>query len=349
VFFPIGDTPNPRFTPWVNWALIAINVVVFVAFTIPLSAQPADLMTAYDAFVLDHGYKPGAPSLRDLFSAMFLHAGLTHLFGNMLFLWIYGDNVEHRLGRLRYLLVYLLTGAAATLGFAALAGDSMTPLIGASGPISGVLGLYFVFFPRNRVKVFIFLFPFIMRVFFIPARIVLGLYLVLDNLLPLLVSGVGGGIAHGAHIGGFVAGLVLGVSALRLRIPSPWPGSAPEEGTASLRAALRGGGEEPVLAALRGTAPEQLAELTSIELSELADVLVRADQTEAGIRFLRRALRVHHRHPGLHLTLGLLWAARGQEATAYQHLVAAVELNPSGDAGQLALRALRQLNLSTPR
>lgn len=376
MLFPIGDTPNPRFTPWVNWALIALNVLVFLAFTLPLSQQPADPtdplllqyvsvlreaypslsaadlaqgLTAYDSFVFEHGYKPGAPSLSDLFSAMFLHAGLGHLLGNMLFLWIYGDNVEHRLGHLRYLLVYLLSGVAATLGFALLAGGSMTPLVGASGAISGALGLYFVFFPRNRVKVFVFLFPFIMRVFLVPARLVLGVYLLWDNVLPLLISGSsGGGVAYGAHIGGFVAGVLIALGVERFGIRSPIAAHA-GEAPPTLPEALRSGGTDDILLALRSATPEGLAALSATELSTLAGALGRAGHADVGIWMLRRALREHRRHPGLHLAMGLLWLAEGQDATAYQHLAAAAELDPRGDAGGLARRALQQLNLYAPR
>jgi hypothetical protein len=144
----------------------------------------------------------------DLLGSMFLHAGFAHLAGNMLFLWIYGDNVEHRLGRLPFLLAYLGTGVLATLAFSLVAGASLTPLVGASGAISGVLGLYFVLFPHNRVKVLVALFPFVIDVFLVPAPLVLGLFVLVDNLLPLVV-GAGGGVAYGAHLGGFVGGLAL--------------------------------------------------------------------------------------------------------------------------------------------
>lgn len=143
MFLPVGDQPNPRGTPVVNYALIAANVLVFLAVSLPLSTQPADpgdprlreyveiigqnlppgvsarevleQVSAYDLFVFSFGYRPAEPSIVTLFTAMFLHGGFLHLFGNMLFLWIYGDNVEHRLGRIRYLIGYLLTGVAATL------------------------------------------------------------------------------------------------------------------------------------------------------------------------------------------------------------------------------------------
>lgn len=234
MFLPIGDTPNPRTTPVATYLLIGLNVAIFLLVSLPLTARSPDLadpmlleylrslgvrggisaqqilahLSDYDLFVYQYGYRPGAPSLLTLFTAMFLHGGWMHLAGNMLFLWIFGDNVEHRLGHLGFLLVYLVTGIAATLFFALFVPHSQVPLVGASGAISGVLGLYFLWFPRNQVKVFIFLFPFIMNTFLIPARLVLGFYLLADNLLPFLLSRGGeGGVAHGAHIGGFIAGL----------------------------------------------------------------------------------------------------------------------------------------------
>lgn len=234
MFLPIGDTPNSTRTPYVNYLLIGINIAVFFFVSLPLMGAAPDLadpllrdflhalgargaiparsileqVSAYDLFVFRHGFRPGEPSLASLFTAMFLHAGWLHLAGNMLFLWIFGDNIEDRLGRIGYLLAYLGTGIAATVFFALFVPDSQVPLVGASGAISGVLGFYFLWFPRNRVKTFIFLFPFIMTTFLIPARLVLAFYLLIDNLIPFLATGgQGSGVAHGAHIGGFLAGL----------------------------------------------------------------------------------------------------------------------------------------------
>ena len=233
MFLPVGDTPNPPGTPWLTYLLIGLNVMVFFFLSVPLLSQAPDLndpllyeflqglglnqvmpeemirqnFTAYDLFVYQYGYRPAEPGVISLFSAMFLHANMMHLVGNMLFLWIYGDNVEYRLGRIGYLVAYLLTGIVSTLFFAMFVPDSNVPMIGASGAISGVLGFYFVWFKRNQVKVFVFLFPIIMNVILIPARVVLGFYLLIDNVLPFLVSSSGGGgVAHGAHIGGFIAG-----------------------------------------------------------------------------------------------------------------------------------------------
>jgi membrane associated rhomboid family serine protease len=243
VFIPIGDSPNPKGTPWVTWFLIGINVAVFLLL-LPTSWSPADpgdpafreylrllveggrvpagvsledvarSISGYDLVIFDYGFRPGAPTLLTMFTCMFLHGGWQHLAGNMLFLWIYGDNVEHRLGKVAFVCVYLGTGLAATIVDGMIRWGSGVPTVGASGAISGILGAYFIWFPHNRVKVFVFLFPFIMTTVAIPARIVLGIYLVIDNLLPFLLAGGGGGagVAYGAHIGGFVAG--LGVAAL---------------------------------------------------------------------------------------------------------------------------------------
>ncbi len=237
VFLPIGDSPNPRgFRPWTTWALIAANVLVYLLLTLPRAWTRADVadpafadlvrriteqappgvdpsrivasLSAWDLFVEQHGFRPGDPNAADLFASLFLHSGLLHLAGNMLFLGIYGDNVEHRLGRVPFLLTYLASGVAATLAFASIAADPFTPLVGASGAISGALGCYAVLFPRNKVKVLVALFPFLVDVWFVPAPIVLGLYVLVDNLMPLLAGG-GGGVAYGAHLGGFLAGLLV--------------------------------------------------------------------------------------------------------------------------------------------
>jgi membrane associated rhomboid family serine protease len=241
MILPIGDTPQPPrgYVAWVTWLLLAVNVAIYLLLTLPLGAvypDPGDpatrellervardlpagvvyQVTAWDLVVERWGYVPGAPSGITLFTSMFLHANFAHVAGNMLFLWIYGDNVEHRLGRPLYLATYLGTGVAATLAFAAFAGRSEIPLVGASGAISGVLGCYFLFFPRNLVRLLLLLPPFLFNVVLVPAPFVLGAYVVLDNVLPLLLS-AGGSVAYGAHLGGFAAGLAVAFLANRAR------------------------------------------------------------------------------------------------------------------------------------
>src|SRR3972149_5366940 len=262
MILPLGDAPNPRGIPFITYALILANCAVYLLVTLPLTAQAPDpndralwdhvrLVTgilpagvpveeilshvsAYDLFVFQYGFRPAAPVVVTLFSAMFLHAGFLHLFGNMLFLWIYGDNVETRLGRLPFLFWYLATGVAGTLFPPLFASTSPLPLIGASGAISGVLGFYFVWFPRNTVRLLFVFFPFFMNVFMGPARIVLGLYLLAENLLPFLITrGTGRGVAYGAHIGGFLAGLLVAWLRNRREVtgrpPEYRPGSAGAE------------------------------------------------------------------------------------------------------------------------
>lgn len=236
MFFPIADTPNPPGRPFVTWSLLAINIAVYLLVTLPATLGKVDLndpllfeylqvlglqgqvsvrdvyenITAYDLLVFEYGFRPAEFSLVALISSMFLHGGLMHLGGNMLFLFIFGDNVEFRLGRWRYLLTYLACGVVATLFFALFVPDSQVPLIGASGAISGVLGCYFLWFPRNRVRCFLFLFPFLMTSVYLSARLVLGFYLLIDNILPFLFTATSAsGVAHGAHIGGFLGGLGL--------------------------------------------------------------------------------------------------------------------------------------------
>ncbi len=250
MLLPISDYPNPRGLPWMTVALVAANVAAYVLFTLPLSAarpDPADpllreylqaiapalppnvplqallaQLTRYDLFVFAHGFRPAAPGVADLFTSMFLHAGLLHLAGNMLYLWVYGNNVEHRLGPVMFLVWYLVTGAAATLFFALFAAGTQVPLVGASGAVSGVLGFYFVWFPGHTVRLFVFLFPFYVGSFFLNARLVLGIYLVIDNLLPFVIAPTGSPVAHGAHIGGFLAGALLAL-VMRTRRPPEQP------------------------------------------------------------------------------------------------------------------------------
>ncbi|PLY01857.1 MAG: hypothetical protein C0622_06490 [Desulfuromonas sp.] len=234
MILPLADTPNPPGRPYVTWALIAINVAVYLFITLPASGRPVNLhdpllpdylrvigaygkvsaqevysnVSANDLLVFRYGFRPAEYAPLTLLSALFLHGGLFHLAGNMLFLYIFGDNVEFRFGRARFLVVYLLCGVIATVFFSLFALNSQAPLLGASGAIFGVLGCYFLWFPRNRVRCI--LFPLFMLPFFLPARLILGVYLVLDNILPFVATTqAGSGIAHGAHIGGFFGGLAI--------------------------------------------------------------------------------------------------------------------------------------------
>ncbi len=383
MFIPIGDTPNPRnYTPYVNYVLIGLNVAVYLIISLPLSYQAADPadpnlheyirliapdlpawvslydvlreIRAYDLFTFVHGYKPGAPEIADLFFCAFLHGSFLHLAGNMLFLWIFGDNVEHRLGRIGYLLTYLATGVVATLTFATFAGDSMTPLVGASGAISGVLGVYFLLFKRNRVKVFILLFPFFMNVILLPARWVLGFYIVIDNLLPLLL-GSQSNVAYGAHLGGFLAGLIVafGGEALSWR----WPFSDRHRQLG--RKARAVGGLDTLRQAMqtdkRGEALQSVSKLGRVDLARLAPEecvvlsgwLEEAGHSVAATKVLRRCIAAHPTHVDLaraYLALGAMRLKQGQPTAAYQHLLAVFDHDPAPEIAARARLALAEID-----
>ncbi len=296
---------------------------------------------------------------------MFMHGGFIHLFGNMLFLWIYGDNVEKRLGKLAYLFWYLATGAAATLFHALLAGGSPIPLVGASGAISGILGFYFVWFPHNQVRLWVFLFPFFMNVIQLSARIVLGMYLVMDNVLPYLFSsGGGGGVAHGAHIGGFVVGLLVALVMGRREVaavPTEYKEaraevapSAPSTPSEQISQALAAGQGEQAARWYFSLPPDQargaLDAQTSIELGRW---LEDHGHTQAALVLYQRHLRDFPNGPGraeAHLGAGLVQlSGLGQPAAAYQHLVDALQSSPGPETAARARDALEQISAMQKR
>jgi membrane associated rhomboid family serine protease len=211
VFLPLKDeNPTVRF-PIVTVLLIAANCAVFFgqAFS-SASLQYYVLKMGVIPYEITHGQMlDGFPVARispflAIFVSMFLHGGLFHLAGNMLYLWVFGNNVEDNLGRIRFILFYFVCGLGAALTHIVLNPNSMAPMIGASGAIAGVLGAYLILYPGARVLTLIFLFVFI-RVIPIPAAIVLGLWF----LMQLLNVGMGGGVAWFAHIGGFLVGIAL--------------------------------------------------------------------------------------------------------------------------------------------
>lgn len=210
---PLRDANPTRRAPVVTVALIVINIGVFL-FELWLEGQGA-----LDSFILTWGIIPRelttdfVGELPTVFTAMFMHGGWAHLLGNMLYLWIFGDNVEDRLGSGRYIVFYLLCGILATAAQLAINPDSPVPNIGASGAIAGVMGAYILEFPRARVATGIILI-YIIRIVEIPAFIVLGFWFVLQFFngiagLTSISAEAAGGIAFFAHIGGFIAGLLL--------------------------------------------------------------------------------------------------------------------------------------------
>jgi membrane associated rhomboid family serine protease len=237
--FPLYDDNSDRLTtPVVNYAIIAANILVFVflqqlgsneQFTYAFSTVPLEIITGHDVVtpsrmliepmtgqrLLVPGLEPTPFSVYlTLITSMFMHGGIAHIAGNMLFLWIFGDNIEDRMGHLRYLVFYLLCGVIASLAhvfitaaFAANPSSLMVPSLGASGAISGVLGGYILLFPKRRVTVILLRF-----LTDVPAYVAIGIWFAFQLISGLGMLGGGsqqGGVAYAAHVGGFVAGLVL--------------------------------------------------------------------------------------------------------------------------------------------
>lgn len=202
---PLRDVIPSRTTPLVTVTLIAVNTLVF-AYQFLLTTE------AGQAFIYAFGLVPAQFSWAAVFTSMFLHGGLMHAGGNMLYLWIFGDNVEDRMGHGRYLVFYLLCGLAAALAQTWTSPDSTVPMVGASGAIAGVMGAYFVLYPRSRIVT---LLPFIIifQVIEVPAVFFLGIWFLMqfvNGLGSLALSGeaqMAGGVAFWAHVAGFAAGL----------------------------------------------------------------------------------------------------------------------------------------------
>jgi len=232
---PIGDDNSDRTRfPYINYVLIAINILVFIflqgmgsdiGFTYSHSTVPGEILTGND-IVTDSkimvdpytgdefklpglGVTPGHVWFT-LITSMFMHGGWAHLGGNMLYLWVFGDNIENRLGHVRYLFFFLITGIIASLTHVLttqfLGHNTLIPSLGASGAVSGILGGYLLLFPTRRVHVFLFF-----TVLSVPAILALGFWIVLQilNGTTALGGDEAGGVAYSAHIGGFIAGLVL--------------------------------------------------------------------------------------------------------------------------------------------
>jgi membrane associated rhomboid family serine protease len=205
--------------------LIIANVIVFIVTFLPDLSHPYWFYTLFGAFESPsinlissrYGLVPGdvlnGTNLYTLFTSMFIHADLFHVGGNMLFLYVFGDNVEDTFGHLPYLVVYLLSGFGASVAhiLAVVNTDALfIPTIGASGAISGVMGAYFVLYPRARIMTLVFFFW--IAIVAIPAVVFLGLWFAFQFLYGSLLTGSGGGIAYWAHIGGFMAGIIFGIA-----------------------------------------------------------------------------------------------------------------------------------------
>lgn len=236
MFIPIADDNSDRtIQPYVNYIFIALNILVWLVFqgmsgestfTYAYSTVPAEIINGHDIVTEAQTFTdpntgiqfliPGlgvtpVPVYFTLLTSMFMHGSWMHLVGNMLYLWIFGDNIENRLGRTRYIIFYLLCGLIASLShvFSTVMStqSSIVPSLGASGAISGVLGAYLMLFPKRKVKMFV-----IRAVIDVPSWAALGFWIVLQVVMGLGLLGGdsgGGGVAYAAHIGGFLAGLIL--------------------------------------------------------------------------------------------------------------------------------------------
>ena len=386
MFLPLGDEPNPRGVPIATYTLIGINVAIYLLVTLPMGALRPDLddpvlaeyvqalmaqlggrvsldqllaqVTAYDLVTFSYGYRPVDPSFLTLGTSMFLHGGFMHLAGNMLYLWIYGDNVEHRLGSGRFVIAYLGTGALATLAHAVTDLSSALPMVGASGAISGVLGFYFIWFPRNRVRVWVMFFPFFMNMVYFPARFVLGVYLILDNLLPFLATRAveGGGVAYGAHLGGFVAGLAYAWWSERREVShQPTEYETPSVSVDSDPSSVRGIRQRIVDGSYEAAAPDYFqlsaARTTRLLMPEdsiqFANWLANNQHPDAALIVYQRHLRDYPLGPysaEAHLGAGLVQLySRNQPTAAYQHLVMVLDAEPHPDTESHARSALAEI------
>ena len=224
--FPIGDdNSDRRIQPIVNYSFIGINILVFLllqqlggndAFTYAFSLVPREITTGVDLtgvqIIRDSfgntaqipQYATPLPVYFNFLSSMFMHGDIMHIFGNMLFLFVFGDNLENLLGHIRYAVFYIVVGVAAAMAQILMNSDSIIPMLGASGAISGVLGGYLLMFPNRQVKALIFNF-----LTTVPAYVALGIWIVYQIVLGYLSPSSGGGVDYAAHIGGFVAGFAL--------------------------------------------------------------------------------------------------------------------------------------------
>lgn len=224
--FPIGDdNSDRRIVPVVNYGIIAVTILVFVllqqlgtndAFSYAFSLVPKEVTSGVDLNGIQilrdslgrtaeiHHYASPLPVYFNFISSMFMHGDIMHIFGNMMFLFIFGDNLEDLLGHIRYIVFYLVCGFAAAAAQILMGPDSIIPMLGASGAISGVLGGYLLLFPNKPVKAIIFNF-----LTTVPAFVALGIWIVYQLVIGYLTPAGTGGVAYAAHIGGFFAGLAL--------------------------------------------------------------------------------------------------------------------------------------------
>ncbi len=205
---PINRDVRPARTPWVTYSLIVVNSALWLI---------AAFMGLNHHLIETYGYRPGHPTLETLFAAMFLHAGFWHVAGNMWFLWMFAPKIEARLGAVQFLASYLVAGVGGAGLHTLFSHHSLIPCIGASGAISGVVGLYFVLFPRSPFDLNLYLGWWRIKTFSAQTRGAVGTWIGEQFVLGLLTAaagGTGGGVAFWAHVGGFATGLFWGAAVL---------------------------------------------------------------------------------------------------------------------------------------
>ena len=206
--FPIRDHNPSLNTPYVTYALLAANILIFLGYYVPLGTDEARLSAFFGQWATIPAKISNGQDHYTVLNSMFLHGGWMHLAGNMLFLWIFGDNMEDAFGHIGFLFFYLIGGAAADYAHVFSDPGSLTPTVGASGAIAGVLGGYLLLFPRARVDVILILFVIIRR-FSMPAWSVLGLWFCFQIYNGVTADLTAGGVAYWAHAGGFIIGFLL--------------------------------------------------------------------------------------------------------------------------------------------
>ena len=204
---PLSDDIPTRNFPLITLLAIGANIWIYFEMFFSATVSPELVFNQYGLVPYNLIHSP-VTEYPAIYSSMFIHSGFFHLAGNMLYLWIFGNNIEDVLGKFRFILFYLVCGTIAALGHIATNTDSIIPMVGASGAVSGVLGAYLVLFPFARVKTLIFIIIFV-TVIRIPALVLLGLWIALQVLNGIAASDGSAGVAWFAHIGGFLAGMIL--------------------------------------------------------------------------------------------------------------------------------------------
>lgn len=213
--FPIRDHNPSNRTPYVTWAIMALNIGIFISYW-GLMDQPMRLAGFYYDWAMTPGLVVAGEKPVTLITSMFLHGGVMHLAGNMLFLWIFGDNMEDELGHIGFALFYLASGVCASLAQVMADPASLVPVVGASGAIAGVMGGYLLLFPKAKVDI-LFILIVVFKVIPVPAWIMLGLWFALQLFNGITADVAGSGVAYWAHAGGFLIGFALMLPAWKRR------------------------------------------------------------------------------------------------------------------------------------